>query len=167
MAENLVYFIRHGIAAERGTYPRDADRPLVPHGIERTHRVAQRLKSLNIHCALALTSPLVRAQQTAAILQTVGVAEHIEVFEPLSPEGNIQLWLSWLSHWQQQTTMGHALAVVGHQPDLTLWAQQLIGAAGSHWQLKKAGIIGLQVPAADEALGRSLLFWLTPPRLLL
>ncbi len=163
---STVYFIRHGIAAERGTYANDGDRPLVPHGVERTHQVAQRLKTLGIQCPLALTSPLVRARQTADILQTVGVVNEVEAFEPLAPAGDIQLWLCWLAHWQSKSS-GQSLALVGHQPDLTQWAQQLVGAADSIWQLKKAGIIGLQVPTAAQALGQSILFWLTPPRLLL
>ena len=161
-----VYLIRHGIAAERGTYRRDGDRPLVPQGVERTRRVAERLMARRIQCGLALSRPLVRAQQTAEILSQVGVVEQTQVFEPLSPGGDLGLWLRWLEQWQAPSAEP-ALALVGHEPDLTLWAQQLVGAAGSEWQLKKAGIIGLHLPLRAEALGHSTLFWLAPPRLLL
>ncbi len=161
-----VYLIRHGIAAERGTYTRDEDRPLIPSGIERTKRVAQRLNAIGIHCSLALSSPLVRAHQTAEILYQAGVAGQVKTFEPLSPGGDLQLWLHWLERWQIQPDKP-SLALVGHEPDLTTWAQQLVGAVGSEWQLKKAGVIGLQLPAAPEAVGHSTLFWLAPPRLLL
>ncbi|MEL6136809.1 MAG: phosphohistidine phosphatase SixA [Cyanobacteria bacterium J06628_6] len=162
-----VYLIRHGIAAERGLYDQDADRPLTERGVEKTTQVAQRLRRLNLQLALTLASPLVRARQTAEILQNVGITPAIEVFDALAPDGDIRHWLAWLACWQPQNP-ARSVALVGHQPDLTQWAQQLVGTTDdARWQLKKAGVIGLQVPNAEDALGQSLLFLLVPPRFLL
>ncbi|HEY9887624.1 MAG TPA: phosphohistidine phosphatase SixA [Candidatus Obscuribacterales bacterium] len=162
-----LYFIRHGIAAERGTYANDGDRPLTPKGEARTQAVAQRLVELGCTVDLILTSPLVRAQQTAQILLAAGLAPTLNTEPALAPEGALADWLSWLTHWQTQQPHS-TLALVGHEPDLSHWAQQLVGGHSSdRWQLKKAGIIGVQVPAAAAAIGHSELFWLVPPRLLL
>jgi len=53
-------------------------------------------------------------------------------------------------------------------PDLAAWAETLLfGEAHGRLVLKKAGILGLTLPAAGSPLGRCSLFLLTPPRLLL
>lgn len=161
-----VYFIRHGIAAERGTYADDSQRPLIEKGLLRTTTVAERLMALGLRFDTLLTSPLVRAEQTARIFKQSGLVDRYEVFTELAPEGDLSIWLRWLGQWQ---TQGHAtLALVGHEPDLSEWAQQLVhGGSPAQWILKKAGIIGLAVPAAQQALGHSQLFWLTPPRFII
>lgn len=64
-----LYLIRHGIAAERGTYPKDEERPLTEKGRAKTQKVAQRLYALGLRFDFILTSPLVRARQTAEILK--------------------------------------------------------------------------------------------------
>lgn len=162
-----VFLIRHGIAVERQAGIPDRDRPLTEKGRDRTQQVAQRLGELGCHFDALLTSPLVRAYQTAEILVTAGLAPDYALHSPLAPDGELHHWLDWLADWQGTHSQG-TLALVGHEPDLTTWGQRLLGATTtSHWQLKKAGIIGLQVPAADIALGNSLLFWLTSPRWLL
>lgn len=167
--QTTLYCIRHGIAAERGTLANDDDRPLVEKGRQRTAQVAQRLKTLGVTFDHVLTSPLVRAQQTAEILQAEGLTPAIAVCADLAPDGDLKAWLSWLATWQRQHPQG-TVAIVGHEPDLSRWAQVLVAgltAAGDRWELKKAGIIGLWVPRADRAIGQSELFWLTPPRLIL
>jgi phosphohistidine phosphatase len=174
------YFIRHGIAAERGTYERDEDRPLVEKGRKRTRQVAQRLRDLDLHFDLLLTSPLVRAQQTADLLLQARLAHQIEVFPELAPGGQCDRWLTWLQEWLASPQAAEtrqsanpsdapAVALVGHQPDLSQWAEQLMGISTSgHLILKKAGILGLSLPNdVTMAVGQSDLFWLTPPKFLL
>lgn len=162
-----LYFIRHGIAVERERYAEDAARPLTEKGQARTQQVAQRLKELGCEVDCILSSPLMRAQQTADILLSVGLAQQAKILMALVPGGDLQAWLAWLAPWQLEHPRS-ALILVGHEPDLSTWAQQLVmGQTSDRWILKKAGIIGIQVPKAEAAIGQSRLFWLTPPRLLL
>jgi phosphohistidine phosphatase len=162
-----LYFIRHGIAAERGTYPKDDDRPLTKKGRSRTQAIAQKLVDLGCRTELILSSPLMRAYQTTQILLEAGVAPTTEMCDALAPGGHLQSWLPWLTQWQSAHPISR-VALVGHEPDLSEWAQHLVsGHSGDRWLLKKAGIIGVQVPPAAHAIGHSQLFWLTPPRLLL
>lgn len=162
-----LYFIRHGIAAERGTYDHDDDRPLTDKGRSRTKTIANQLVKVGCRTDLILSSPLVRAQQTTRILLKAELAATSETVALLAPGGHLADWLPWLAAWQA-THPTSRLALVGHEPDLSRWAQQLVhGMWGDLWQLKKAGVIGVTVPAAEEAIGRSELFWLAPPRLLL
>jgi phosphohistidine phosphatase len=163
-----LYLIRHGIAAERGTYLDDDERPLTEEGHRKTRKIAKQLYELNLRFELILTSPLVRAQQTAEILQTERLSSHREVNPELAPGGRCDRWLQWLETWQQSQSQNGSLALVGHEPDLSQWAEQLIGTrAPGRLILKKAGIIGLKLPQAKQALANSELFWLTAPKFFL
>jgi len=159
-----IYFIRHGIAADPSEYEYDRDRPLTDKGREKTARIAQKIREIGVKFDLILTSPLLRAKQTAQILLEVGLSNLVEEFIPLSPDGSIQ---EFLHLWTElnYTKTEDAIALVGHQPDLTDWAEQLIwGEVREKLILKKAGIIGLSVPPIACPLGQSQLFLLTPPK---
>ena len=159
-----VYLIRHGIAAERGTYTNDEQRPLIDRGREKTIKVAKRLLAAGLKFDLILTSPLVRAYQTAEILQKEGLAEDIQSFAPLKPDGEIEQWLEWLQKWQVKNPNGK-LALVGHQPDLGDWAEILIwGSIKGQITVKKAGVIGIEIPSIGTPVSRSTLFLLTSPK---
>lgn len=159
-----VYLIRHGIAAERGTYTDDEKRPLVEQGRYKTKKVAENLLSTKLRFDLILTSPLVRAYQTAEILQQVGLSKKMDTFSPLKPDGEIEHWLSWLQQWQADNPK-RKLALVGHQPDLGNWAEMMIwGTVKGQIVVKKAGIVGLKIPSIGTPISRSTLFLLTSPK---
>jgi phosphohistidine phosphatase len=162
-----VYLIRHGIAAERGTYDRDELRPLTDKGRKKTTEVAKKLHSIGLRFDSILTSPLVRAYQTAEILVQVGLGQHLEKFAPLAPDGNIQDWLSWQAQWER-THQNSKIVLVGHQPDLGNWAELLVwGSVKEKLVVKKAGVIGLQVPEGVTPVGQSELFLLASPKWLI
>lgn len=159
-----IYLIRHGIAAERGTYANDEQRPLIDKGIKKTTQVAQKILATGVKLELILTSPLVRASQTAKILEEVGLSTQTELADFLKPDGNIQQWLEWWQTWQTQKCDRH-LALVGHQPDLGNWAEILVyGTIQNQIILKKAGIIGIKPPQIGTPIARSTLFLLTSPK---
>jgi phosphohistidine phosphatase len=160
-----LYLIRHGLAGQHGDYANDDERPLTDEGKQKTRQVAKRLHELELRFDLILTSPLVRATQTAEILQSSKLSKKLEITDFLAPGGNIHDWLGWLDTWKAPDK---TLSLVGHEPDLSAWAEQLIwGDVRGKFILKKAGAIGLLLPNADKPIGNSQLFWLSPPRLLL
>lgn len=160
-----LYIIRHGLAGQHGDYENDAERPLTDEGNRKTRQVAQRLKNIDLKFDLILTSPFLRAKQTAEILKDVGLSKQLQEADSLAQGGQIQVWLDWLAGWRAPNK---SLALVGHEPDLSAWAETLIwGESRGGLILKKAGILGLTVPATEVAIANCQLFWLTPPRLLL
>lgn len=162
-----LYFIRHGIAADPTEFATDAERPLTADGTQKTQKVAQRLQELGLHFDLILTSPLVRAEQTANLLSAVGLSKHLELSDDLAPTGQLQTWLQWLENWRKDSKK-RTLALVGHQPNLGEWAETLVwGKSGNALVVKKAGVMGLTLPETGSPIGRSELFWLTPPKFLL
>lgn len=159
-----VYLVRHGIAAPRGTYSHDEKRPLTDIGRKKTVKVAKRLLSVKVKFDLILSSPLVRASQTAEIFQQEGLSKTIDIFSPLKPEGNIEHWLTWLQSWQLDNEK-RTLALVGHQPNLGDWAEMLIwGTIKQQIVVKKSGVIGLQLPNIGTPISRSSLFLLLSPK---
>lgn len=159
-----LYLIRHGIAAEPEKYDRDRDRPLTEEGKRKTRKVAGRLAELNLNFDIILTSPLLRATQTADILKKSGLTDRIEEFPALAFDGKIETWLSWWQEWQK--IGGQRLALVGHQPNLGNWAETLVWGEGrGNLVVKKAGVMGITLPTSDSPVGRSQLFWLTSPKL--
>jgi len=173
MTTTELYFIRHGLAGEYGTYKSDSDpggngeseRPLTPEGIRKTQQVAKRLFELGLQFEMLLSSPYARALQTAEILQSIGLSQQLETSANLLPEGDFEDWFSWFEGWQRVGQKG--LAIVGHEPNLGQWAEFLIwGEIRNRMKLKKAGIIGINVPL-DDPIGNSELFLLVPPKVLL
>jgi len=162
-----VYLIRHGIAVDKGSEIKDEARSLTELGRQKTQKVAKRLAKMGLRFKLILTSPLVRARQTAEILYSAGLGSQLEESTSLAPDGDIHDMLGWLKQWQNAESGGFKLALVGHQPNLGEWAETLVwGEARAGLVLKKSGIIGLTLPEADLAIGHSQMFLLTPPKLL-
>src|SRR6185503_1238230 len=109
-----LYLIRHGIAEERGeAWPDDAKRPLTEEGIARLRKSARGLARLGVSFDAILTSPLVRARQTAdAVASAFEVRPHIVAAESLASGGTYQAVLADL---EKQSRRSH-IAVVGHEP---------------------------------------------------
>ncbi|MEH2086344.1 phosphohistidine phosphatase SixA [Nostoc sp.] len=162
-----LYLIRHGIAEDKGLGIKDEERSLTKEGRQKTEKVAQKLVKLGLNFDLILTSPLVRARQTAEILIAEKLSSQLEESSHLAPDGQISSWLKdWLEprNYSQNTQ----LALVGHEPNLSNWAEILLwGEAKASLVLKKAGMIGIKLPETGSPLGRSQMFWLTPPKYLL
>jgi phosphohistidine phosphatase len=166
MATTELYIIRHGLAGEHGTYANDDERPLTDEGIKKTKRVAKRLHELDLQFELILTSPLVRARQTAEILKDANLSHQLQESAYLAPQGDFNGWLDWLRQWRAQG--GNRLAIVGHEPSLSEWAERLVwGEARQQLILKKAGVIGLNLPEQGSPVENSQLFLLMPPKFLL
>src|SRR5208337_3061598 len=80
-----IYFLRHG-DSPKGVGIEDGKRPLSDRGAARMKRVALGMARLGVHPDLVLTSPLVRARQTAEIVaRGLGLLEATAEDERLSP----------------------------------------------------------------------------------
>jgi phosphohistidine phosphatase len=167
-----LYLIRHGIAVDPDPFAVDSiasdeSRPLTKTGRKKISQVADRLGQLGLKFDLIITSPLVRARQTADILIDKQIGAKLEVSDDLKPTGNIR---SWSIDWNARSTDNSisTLALVGHEPNLSEWAE-LFGFGQVYHQLilKKGGIIGLKFSDNDRvAIGTAQLYCLIPPKYL-
>jgi len=164
----LVEFLllRHGIAEERCPERVDGERALTAVGRSRTRAVAERLVQLGLGCDQLVTSPLVRARQTAEIALAAGLlvegSPSVRVDAALVPGGDPLPLVAEFQRAAPAHTRLQRLALVGHEPDLGALAAQLIGAPEGAIVLKKAGIALLLLGP-----GRGRLKLLMAPRQLL
>lgn len=158
----LLYVIRHGIAAETSPTGRDADRALTPEGIRRLERVAERLDELGMRPRSFVSSPLLRARETAIILRD-RLAPKIEIpqLEELAPEGDPHAAARALRPFAVDS-----LALVGHLPSVQLLIRLFLGAAHDEAVEMKKGAVALIEFAGTPAPGRGCLRALMPPKIL-
>jgi phosphohistidine phosphatase len=163
-----LYLIRHGIAIDRTEWLDDRTRPLIPKGIKKFRKVSANLKEIGIKFDLIQSSPLTRARETAAILKEYQFKTPVTINEELSPEGNINNWLDQLREYRQQHPYIRRLAIVGHEPDLSQWAEYLIfGEVKHRFTLKKGGIIAVNIPDHDRIVGSCELLLLLSPKIMM
>ena len=73
-----LYWLRHGIAEDKRPGNSDAERHLTQEGIEEVRFVAKFLDQLDVDFDLILSSPLVRAMETAqATAEVLGVKDRV------------------------------------------------------------------------------------------
>jgi phosphohistidine phosphatase len=156
--------LRHGIAVERGEWEgSDADRPLTERGAKRVAQVATGLSRLHVQPTHVLSSPLIRAIETAKIVHTsLRVRSAIQIVDELLPDAPPNRFLSILHNLPPES----CVVCIGHEPQLGMVASVLLsGRATASFPLKKAGacLIELSVPVKP---GRGVLrWWLTPSQL--
>ena len=160
MAPRELLLLRHGIAEERSPDRPDAQRALTAAGRQRTVAVLERLVQLDLRCQQLLSSPLLRARQTAELAVAAGLAPPtLQLAEGLAPAGDPWPLLRW-------SAGVHRLALVGHEPDLGDLAAALIGAPPAALVLKKAGIVLLEITAVSPRPRARLRLLLGPAQLL-
>lgn len=153
---------RHGIAEDSGPDGDDASRRLTDDGAQKTRQAAHGLTRFATRPHVLLTSPLVRARQTAAIVGDVFGLTAI-VMKSLA-YGPADAVIADLRHRREPCVM-----IVGHEPTLSRVAGMLCtGDEGIDFlQLKKAGCISLDAPISDQrAPGGAKLLWLATPKML-
>lgn len=158
--------LRHAIAFPRDAkrWPDDGARPLTAEGVKRARRAAAGLKRIAKRPTLVLTSPLVRARDTAAIFAQAAQWPKAVECEALSPRGSLEGVFDAL---RRQGGKAECVAVVGHQPHLGhLLALGLRGDARPEaFEFKKSAVVSLQFEGPPRA-GQGMLEWSLPPRML-
>jgi phosphohistidine phosphatase len=159
-----VYLIRHAIAFERNAkrWSDDRRRPLTPLGIKKFRKAAAGLGRVAGVVECVLTSPLVRARQTADILASVADWPAPLEAPELAPGRTPAQVLALI-----RSRPVEALALVGHEPGLSqLLAVCVAGAEGRlRVEFKKGGVACLLFSAAARP-GQAQLEWLLAPKLL-
>jgi phosphohistidine phosphatase len=109
----------------------DADRTLTPKGRKQARRVAHWLLQRLPARVTVLSSPALRAQETAHAL-----GMPVKTADQLAPGATISHVLR-AAHWPAQKGV---VVIVGHQPDLGCVAAHLVCSLQSGWTIKKGGL---------------------------
>ncbi|HEX5413913.1 MAG TPA: phosphohistidine phosphatase SixA [Terriglobia bacterium] len=159
--EYQLYVMRHGIAVARDdpNFPDDTQRPLTPEGRKKLRAVAKGLSRLGLSVDSIITSPLVRASETAALVaEVLDSGVKVEPSDFLRPGGSLQALLASLGKRNDQ----RSVLVVGHEPDLSDGVAKLIGNTRASFQFKKGGCCRIDFDKFPPRPPGKLIWWLTP-----
>ena len=174
-----LYLCRHAQAADASGKVSDADRPLTPQGIRKFQRAARGLAALEPGIQTILSSPLVRARQTAQLaaeaLSSGSAATPVVAIAPsLAPlaspgasrtlsnrllrrPGRLDIFLDGLRTIKEP---GGGVMAVGHEPILSRWIGQLCFGHPGACQMKKGAVAAIDL---DLSAGRGTLLYLLQP----
>jgi phosphohistidine phosphatase len=159
-----LYIVRHGIAIDREDpkCPAEAERYLTEEGVEKTKQVAKGIAALGITGDLLITSPYVRAVQTAEIFADAldYALQKIRRNEMLLPGSEPTLLFRELAREKQASTV----FLFGHAPHLDDVIATALGSKKHLTSLKKAGVALIELKRISPPMG--VLAWLATPKML-
>ena len=121
-----LYVVRHGIAEPGGRGRPDGERPLTGKGRDLLAAAVRGLDILGVRITRILSSPLVRARQTAEILASGLGVPPVDIVPEIVSGAPPRAFLNALLALAEEP----AVAVVGHEPDLGYLATTLLGGTG-------------------------------------
>jgi phosphohistidine phosphatase len=157
-----LYLIRHAIAVDEGSpeYEDDSLRPLSDKGKKKMRQIAKGLHALGVDFDLILSSPYIRAKETAEILADIfKVKKDVEFSDNLIPMGDPDLLISEIN----EKYSVDSIALVGHEPHLTALIGLLVSEnTGMDMTLKKGGMCRLSTDDLHHTRKATLEWLLTP-----
>ena len=156
-----VFLLRHALAEDRELFSEtgldDSLRPLIPRGKKKLRHLVRALSSEFSDIDLLVTSPLLRAKETALIVKEICRLERMEEAIELSPEFSPELFFSWL---EAHSSEFEKVMLVGHEPWLGDFAGQLLGLepGSKAIRFKKSGAAAFKMHSWNRGGGE--LRWL-------
>ena len=140
-----IIFFRHAAAIDRSISSSDDRRYLTPKGRAFCRKTVRTMMGKKVDPDLILTSPLLRAVQTADIL-----AESLTYNGPLVAESTLEpgFALAGLKQLLKKNQLCRELVIVGHEPDLSGVIAALLGLPDG-FSFRKGSAIRLTIEAAD------------------
>jgi phosphohistidine phosphatase len=154
--------VRHAPATPRGqdSIP-DAARPLTPRGEARFRESARGIARLLPSADVVLSSPLLRARQTAEIAAEAWQGVRVSLETALAA-GDLSTLLPLLARHAKRDVV----ALFGHEPQLSLLLAHLLGCDFPEAVAFRKGGAALVEVADPTVRGAAQLLWLLPPRIL-
>lgn len=121
-----LFLLRHGEADHDGppTWGHDSERPLTREGKEKMAIQALAMRRMEMAIETIVTSPYRRARQTAeAVASAYHLEDRMTESDLLKPGAEFKDLVRTM-----RTVRGERILVVGHAPDLGIWAGELIGS---------------------------------------
>jgi phosphohistidine phosphatase len=155
-----LFFLRHGLADRSAWHGNDFKRPLTPKGRSRMQREALQLDRIGLQVDYILSSPLIRAVQTAEIVASVlKRTDRLVLDDRLKPCFDMAKLQALLTDYAD----AQKLMLVGHEPDFSTVIGQVIGEGDV--VCKKGSLARIDLDSCHPLHGE--LVWLLPPRILI
>lgn len=158
----VLYLLRHGVAEDASAAVADEQRELTDEGRRKTTEAAAGLRALGVAPEVILTSPLVRARQTAELTAQVLEVRTVETYPPLAPAGGAEAVVRQLKGYS-----GAEVMLVGHQPDLGELASYLLTGSQGLVPLpfKKGAVAAIEVGSIPPRVEGELLWFISNKQL--
>lgn len=145
-------------------FVRDELRPLTAKGRKQLRAVSAGLQAMALPCDFILSSPLVRARQTAELVANeLKLKKRMELADELKPGGNVKKLIQKITGLKGGTKN---VLLVGHEPDLSELISLLVtGGPGAGFALKKGGMAKLEIEKLRDGKCAALRWLLTPGQL--
>ena len=158
-----IHLLRHGIADDARPGMPDADRALTAEGIRKLREVLKRARTAGVAPSLILTSPYVRARQTAEVAaEVLGYEEKPALSGKLVPMSLPQDTWSEIRSFRNETS----LLLVGHEPNMSGVTAYLLAAPELRVDFKKGALVRIDMPEVGLT-PRGILKWMMAPKLAL
>jgi phosphohistidine phosphatase len=159
-----LYLMRHAIAAEPEENVEDSQRPLTKNGEKKLEKIARNLEKLDLDIDIILTSPYLRARQTADV-----VADALDMKKKRVVESENLIPLGFAEKLVEEINArepAENLLLVGHEPFLSQLVGMLTaGTADLQIDMKKAGLCKLSIEQLSYGRCATLEWLLTPAQL--
>jgi phosphohistidine phosphatase len=155
-----IYIVRHAIAMERDEWTGSDDkRPLTEKGKKKMEQIARGLAAMEIDFTHIISSPLVRAQQTAEILQNVLKIDHLDETDLLIPSADPAAIIPFLNKLPDSAEV----ALVGHEPHVSALLSYLLSGRQTNFAAFKKGGVAMLEGETPLRPGHFILYWLLEP----
>ena len=158
-----LFILRHGPAVERGTpgFENDAARPLTPKGKRQLRNIAAAMENMDLRLDLILSSPLLRAKQTAEIAAAgLKLKKRLAFSDELRPDGDVKKLILQLGELKPAP---ENILLVGHEPYLSRLISSLVsGGENLAMDFKKGGLCKLEAEKLRNGKCATLAWLLTP-----
>jgi phosphohistidine phosphatase len=157
-----LYILRHAIAlscSEAGVQ-QDSERPLSAEGKEKMKKIASAMWLVGVEVDLVLSSPYVRARETALMAhEGLGLKDRLEFSDALASGAETK---GVLEELKRQFKKHERIMVVGHEPDLSALIGKVTSLGRLRVEMKKAGLAKIEITETNPELKGTLEFLLTP-----
>ena len=154
-----IFILRHAHAQDISDRETDFERKLTEEGIKKTRKISLFFDSLEKNLDLVLSSPFLRAKETASIfVQNLKPKPELKIVDFLSAGTSSKEIAKGLLPYNSF----EKLLLVGHAPDLEMFLGRLIGA--ERVILKRGALAKVRLNSSIELSGE--LIWLVIPRLI-
>lgn len=153
-----IYLMRHASAGQYSPGTDDDKRPLDKTGEQQSRDVGRALAALDLKLDIAISSPLMRAMQTAEIAaRELGHKDKIVTDEALRPEASYGQFEDLLARFGKQKT----IMVVGHNPSMTEFLIRMLSGRESRAfiDFKKGAVAKVESDGSQPAV---LKWYMTP-----
>ena len=156
-----LYLLRHGIAEDHSPTHQDADRALTKEGIARLRDVLQTAAKAGVAPSMILTSPYLRARQTAELAQSIlKVEQPLVETDKLTPMTHPNEAWEEIRIWRKEP----AILLASHEPLMGQLLGFLLGAGGLQVEFKKGAMAHVEISSFGPA-PRGVLKWFLTAKL--